>query len=75
MPLNMKMSIVDTSPVLAGATAVEAFRTTSRRIMRGYVDRPRSYELIADACLPGHSAQVENTPEDALPTAGVVREP
>jgi luciferase family oxidoreductase group 1 len=44
-------------------------------IMHGYLDRLRSYELIADACLPGHSAQVENTPEDALPTAGVVREP
>jgi alkanesulfonate monooxygenase SsuD/methylene tetrahydromethanopterin reductase-like flavin-dependent oxidoreductase (luciferase family) len=31
-------------------------------IMHGYSDRLRSYELIADACLPRNSAQVGNTP-------------
>ena len=41
-------------------------------IMHGYLDRLRSYQLIADACLPRNWAQVGNTPEDSPPTAGVV---
>jgi luciferase family oxidoreductase group 1 len=43
-------------------------------IMQGYPDRLRSYELIADACLPRDSAQVGNTPEDSPSTDGVVGE-
>ena len=43
-------------------------------IMHGYTDRLRSYELIAEACLPRNSVQVGNTPEDSSPTAGVVGE-
>jgi alkanesulfonate monooxygenase SsuD/methylene tetrahydromethanopterin reductase-like flavin-dependent oxidoreductase (luciferase family) len=31
-------------------------------IMHGYLDRLRSYELIADTCVPRNSAQVANTP-------------
>jgi luciferase family oxidoreductase group 1 len=41
-------------------------------IMHGYLDRLRSYELIADACLPRNSAQVGNTPADS-PIAGAAR--
>jgi len=43
-------------------------------IMHGYLDRLRSYELIADAWLPRNSAQVGITPEDSPPIAGVVGE-
>jgi alkanesulfonate monooxygenase SsuD/methylene tetrahydromethanopterin reductase-like flavin-dependent oxidoreductase (luciferase family) len=41
-------------------------------IMHGYQDRLRSYQLIADACLPMKSAQVGNTPADS-PIAGAAR--
>ena len=37
-------------------------------IMHGYKDRLRSYELIAEACLPRKSARVERTPLDSPPT-------
>jgi luciferase family oxidoreductase group 1 len=43
-------------------------------IMHGYLDRLRSYELIADACPPRNSAQVGNTPGDSPPTAGIAGE-
>ena len=43
-------------------------------IMHGYTDRLRSYELIAEACLPRNSVQVRNTPEDSSPTARVSSE-
>lgn len=48
----MKLSIVDTSPISAGSTAVEAFRTT-RELAEfadeaAPVDRLTSYRLIAE---------------------------
>jgi luciferase family oxidoreductase group 1 len=43
-------------------------------IMHGYTDRLRSYELIADACLPRNSAQVGNAPAGSTRTAGFVEE-
>ena len=43
-------------------------------IMHGYQDRLRSYELIADACLPRNSEQVGNTSAGSTSTAGFVGE-
>lgn len=43
-------------------------------IMHGYQDRLRSYELIAEACLPRTSAPVENTTAESTRTAGFVEE-
>jgi hypothetical protein len=48
-----------------------ADETMIATIMHGYPDRLRSYELIADACLPRDSVQVGNTPEDSPSTDGV----
>jgi alkanesulfonate monooxygenase SsuD/methylene tetrahydromethanopterin reductase-like flavin-dependent oxidoreductase (luciferase family) len=66
------------STVKAGLEAL-AHRTGADEIMiatimHGYTDRLRSYELIADACLPRNSAQVGNTPAGSTRTAGFVEE-
>jgi hypothetical protein len=66
------------STVKAGLEAL-AQRTGANEIMiatimHGYLDRLRSYELIADACQSRNSVQVRNTPEDSPPIAGVVGE-
>jgi alkanesulfonate monooxygenase SsuD/methylene tetrahydromethanopterin reductase-like flavin-dependent oxidoreductase (luciferase family) len=53
---------------LAQRTGADEIRIAT--IMHGYLDRLRSYELIADACLPRNSEQVGHTPEDSPPNTG-----
>jgi alkanesulfonate monooxygenase SsuD/methylene tetrahydromethanopterin reductase-like flavin-dependent oxidoreductase (luciferase family) len=59
--------IVGTPSIVRAGLEALAQRTMADEIMiatimYGYEDRLRSYELIADACLPRNWAQVENTP-------------
>jgi len=67
-PSNVKAGL----QALAQRTAADEIMIAT--IMHGYLDRLRSYELIADACLPRNSTQVGNTPEDSPPTPGVAGE-
>ena len=66
------------STVKAGLEAL-AQRTGADEIMiatsmHGYQDRLRSYELIAEACLPRNSAQVGNATADSTRSAGFAGE-